>query len=218
MFGLDTKICTKCGIEKTFALFMPDKRRKHGLGSWCRACMNSISQEWQKNNKQRVKENIRRWGKENSERRNRVNQLWRKNNPERWRESYLRAGRKKRSTPFGRLGKNIREEIRNSLRGNKSGRHWEYLVGYSLCELKSRLKKQFIEGMSWDNYGEVWEIDHIIPVRVFNFENPKDIDFRRCFSLFNLRPLWKIDNRKKSGKIEKPFQPSLLIGDISCLM
>jgi hypothetical protein len=70
------------------------------------------------------------------------------------------------------------------------------------------LEKQFLPGMSWENMGE-WHIDHKIPIAAFNFEKPEDIDFKRCWALKNLQPLWKSENCIKGAKIDKPFQPSL---------
>jgi hypothetical protein len=64
--------------------------------------------------------------------------------------------------------------------------------------------------MSWDNYGK-WHIDHKIPVTAFNFERVDDVDFKRCWSLKNLQPLWALDNIVKGNKVEAPFQPSLSI-------
>jgi hypothetical protein len=59
------------------------------------------------------------------------------------------------------------------------------LLGYSALELKEHIEKQFIGGMTWDNYGE-WHIDHIIGV--INFD--KNIDVRVVCALENLRPMW----------------------------
>lgn len=108
------------------------------------------------------------------------------------------------------LAHNISLHIRRSLHGNKNSQRWESLVHYTLNDLKKHLEKQFSKGMSWENYGK-WEIDHIIPVSAFNFTSSKDLDFKRCWSLGNLRPLWKKDNREKSAKILQPFQPTLKI-------
>ena len=74
------------------------------------------------------------------------------------------------------------------------------------------LEKLFTVGMTWKNYGTVWEIDHKIPVAIFNFEKPEHIDFRLCWNLKNLQPLEKEKNRAKSAKIEEPFQPSFAFG------
>jgi hypothetical protein len=62
--------------------------------------------------------------------------------------------------------------------------------------------------MTWDNYGE-WHIDHIIPISAFNFNSPEDFDFKRCWALKNLRPIWAHDNLIKQARLSSPFQPGL---------
>jgi guanylate kinase len=81
-------------------------------------------------------------------------------------------------------------------------------LGYSIDDLKSHLESQFTEGMSWDNYGE-WHIDHIRPESWFNYSSIEDGDFKKCWSLDNLQPMWADENLKKNnlyeGKYRKPF-------------
>jgi hypothetical protein len=55
-----------------------------------------------------------------------------------------------------------------------------------------------------------WDIDHVIPVSAFNFTRAEDVDFKHCWSLKNLRPLWRKQNISKRDKLEIPFQPALL--------
>jgi hypothetical protein len=95
---------------------------------------------------------------------------------------------------------NFSRRMRKSLNGIKESKSWETLVDYSLEELKLHLERQFTEGMSWDNYGE-WHIDHIIPVSSFNIQTLDDENFKKCWSLENLQPLWAEQNIKKSNKI-----------------
>ena len=99
--------------------------------------------------------------------------------------------------------------IWQSLQNNKHGNYWERLVGYGIDDLKEHLEKQFKDGMSWENYGE-WAIDHIIPKSAFNFEKPEDEDFKRCWNLKNLQPMWARENSIKGKKIPKPFQPTMI--------
>ena len=62
--------------------------------------------------------------------------------------------------------------------------------------------------MTWQNYGE-WHLDHIHPRAAHCYENSDDPDFKRCWALENLQPLWASENKIKSAKIVKPFQPKL---------
>jgi len=102
--------------------------------------------------------------------------------------------------PKHRISRNIRTGIYKSLHTGKGG-GWEKAVGYTLLELKKYLEKQFVDGMSWDNYGE-WQIDHIKPISGFNFQSMKDPDFKRYWALSNLQPLWAEDNWHKRKKLD----------------
>lgn len=77
---------------------------------------------------------------------------------------------------------------------------WEQLVGYSLADLRDHLEGQFVGGMCWGNHGE-WHIDHAQPLCAFDqLADQASADFRECWALKNLRPLWAIDNRRKAYK------------------
>ena len=83
---------------------------------------------------------------------------------------------------------------------SKNGRHWENIVGWTKEDLKKHIENLFREGMNWDNYGE-WHIDHIIPKAFFKFKNTNDVEFKMCWRLDNLQPLWAKDNVSKQSKI-----------------
>jgi len=96
----------------------------------------------------------------------------------------------------------MRTSLYQSLRGIKNRRSWKSIVGYDWEDLKNHLEKKFTNGMSWKRFlkGEI-HIDHIKPINSFSFSNFND-DFKRCWSLENLQPLWKIDNLKKGRKLD----------------
>lgn len=73
------------------------------------------------------------------------------------------------------------------------------LMGYTIEDLKRHLELQFTDGMSWDNRSE-WHIDHIRPVASFNFTTTECEDFKKCWALNNLQPLWASDNIRKRDK------------------
>jgi hypothetical protein len=85
------------------------------------------------------------------------------------------------------------------LKSGKGGRKTTDLLGYSTADLRAHLERQFVKGMSWDNYGE-WHVDHIVPVASFKFESADDPEFQACWALTNLRPMWAAENIRKSNK------------------
>lgn len=89
--------------------------------------------------------------------------------------------------------------IHQAITKKKAGRKWEAITGYSLEALVRHLERQFTPGMSWDNMGD-WHIDHIIPKSSFNYEDDTSEEFRACWALTNLRPLWAGENQKKHAK------------------
>lgn len=70
------------------------------------------------------------------------------------------------------------------------------MLGYTPLDLKTHIELLFLDGMSWENWGE-WHIDHKYPVSKFDKNTPMCI----VNSLDNLQPLWASDNLSKSNKI-----------------
>ena len=73
------------------------------------------------------------------------------------------------------------------------------LVGCDLEYLKEYLEKQFVDGMTWKNYGEIWHVDHALPCNSFDLSDPEQQ--KRCFHYTNLQPLFATDNMEKGAKI-----------------
>lgn len=98
------------------------------------------------------------------------------------------------------LSARISERVRQSLIYGKSA-SWTKLVDYTVNDLQRHLERQFARGMTWDNFGE-WHIDHIIPIARFTFSSVDDEQFKQCWSLTNLRPLWARENISKGARRE----------------
>jgi hypothetical protein len=221
---VETKKCKKCGEVKPISDFYTDKGK---VMARCKKCKNEEHQLWVKNNPNRPRELTKEWHMKNPEWGKRNNKEWREKNKDKQKEyikkwlsnhpgkiaEYSRRRTKLiKNSPRDNLRKQISCLIAYSLKhnGSKRGRKWELLVGYTVEQLKVHIERNFLAGMSWENRNE-WHIDHIIPVSAFNFEAPEDVDFKKCWSLKNLRPLWAKDNIEKGNKLEKPYQPSLLL-------
>lgn len=74
-------------------------------------------------------------------------------------------------------------------------------LGYGVDELRSRLEQTFKDGMSWDNYGQFWQVDHIKPVSWFNLLD--DSDFMQCWRLDNLKAEYKAANLSKGNRFSE---------------
>ena len=97
--------------------------------------------------------------------------------------------------PQGYLSSIVRNRIRSSLQSDKSKHSIEYL-GCTIQHFKEHIEKQFVEGMTWDNYGE-WHIDHIIPLK---YENPTMEETIERLHWENTQPLWATDNKSKGNR------------------
>ena len=222
-----TKKCSKCGKIKDINEFYINNYNKSGHRSFCKKCKYEQTEIYRKNNPEKVKEMKRKWRLDNPEKVKEMKRKWSRNNPEkdnerkiRWAKNnpkkIIKASKKwnknnpnygkewyrnKRETdPVFRLGKNLSRQIRESIHKNKNGYHWEDLIGYTLKDLKTYLKSLFKKNMTWDNYGK-WHIDHIIPQSLWKFDSYEDREFKQCWALCNLQPLWAYENLSKGGKV-----------------
>lgn len=82
------------------------------------------------------------------------------------------------------------------------------ITGCSRSHFQNHIQSKFSFGMAWNNYGKLWELDHIIPCSKFDLSKPENI--RSCFHFSNYQPLLIRQNRSKSAKV-KPTQPELPI-------
>lgn len=205
--------CTRCGLEKpaTTDHFAPHKIGKFGLRSHCRPCRKEYDaamrerpdqlqrqQKWRDANKGVVRKHNEKWRAANKSTAHVA--AWRKRNIDHARARDAERNRNRRKTdPAYRLKCRMSARLSMMAKG-KGGKSSFELLGYSPEQLCRHLERQFLPGMTWDNIGE-WHIDHIIPVSAFNIHSPDDPDFRVCWGLANLRPLWRRDNQVKGGKV-----------------
>lgn len=150
-------------------------------------------------NRQAIRQKVRQWRINNPDRKRAANKAWSISNPEKMLESSRASKRKRRLDGCVRLFESISEQMRQALRGEKDGKRWESLVGYTRTQLVRHIERQFLRKMSWDNYGD-WHIDHIVPASSFVYASVDDAEFHACWALTNLRPLWALDNIEKRDK------------------
>jgi hypothetical protein len=123
---------------------------------------------------------------------------------------YKQKMKNKRLTDLSwKLRKNISTAICNGLKKQKSKKEFScfFYLGYSINELKIHLESQFEPWMNWDNWGQIssekrtWNIDHIYPQSKLPYDNMEHPNFKKCWSLNNLRPICSYENVIKKDKI-----------------
>ncbi len=183
------RYCFRCKKQKDNSIkFGYDK---NGIQRYvCQKCVSIYRQ------KQKEKHN-RKWIKEDNEKK----RQWKIRHPELQRRYRNKWSRKKSKEAKYRIDNSLKSLIWLALKGEKAGRKWEKLVGYTLEDLMKHLKKQFDDKMTWGNYGSYWSIDHRKPRSLFHYKTAEDPEFKKCWALENLQPMEKIANIKKGKKL-----------------
>jgi hypothetical protein len=143
--------------------------------------------KWSKKNRNYVRKQHTKWREENREHVNAYSREYNKN--------------KCAIDPRYRLSRNTRTALWTCLKEKNVAKYRSTfaLLGYTIEELMQHLEKQFTEGMTWDNYGQ-WHVDHIRPMSSFNFTSLDDPEFKECWDLCNLQPLWGTENLSKGSR------------------
>lgn len=200
------KRCTKCAEIKALTEFHKDAKNRDGHESKCKQCHSEYGKKYYQDNYNEINILAGEYREKNREKERKRISKWHKDNPE-YRRKY--DAEKRKTDPAFRINNNMSRGIHYALKGEKNGMHWETFVDYNLKELMIHLESKFTEGMNWDNYGKGgWVIDHIIAKSKFNITSAECQEFRDCWALNNLQPLWGIRNAEKG---DKPMEPKYLI-------
>lgn len=128
------------------------------------------------------------------------------------RQTYYQKNRKKiiqqttnykankiKNDPIFKFEVRLRNRLYRALNGRyKSHSTLEYL-GCTPQFFQDWMIFQLYDGMTIENYGKVWHIEHVKPCASFDLSNEADI--AKCFCWENLRPLLASKNLHKGTKI-----------------
>lgn len=173
----------------------------------CKDCRKIFLKTYRKIYNQKNKEKLAEDGK-----------IYRQNNKNKIKEKNARYYHsKKRNNPYFKLRGHVSKYIAYYMKLNNSSKNNESCLKYleyDIKDLKDHLEKQFEAWMTWDNYGKysaqtwddndpstwTWNIDHIIPQSKLPYTSMEDDNFKKCWSLDNLRPLSAKQNLINSNK------------------
>jgi hypothetical protein len=109
-----------------------------------------------------------------------------------------RMRNKLKNEPVFRLEHNLRNRLGQAFKSQavKKTKSTLKLVGCTRDQLKEHLVSRLREGMTLENYGKIWHIDHIRPCSSFDLSDKAQAS--ACFHYSNLQPLFAEENLAKS--------------------
>lgn len=176
---METKVCTKCKIEKDICNFT---KKGNGLASMCKSCKSEYDKEYRLKNDSRIKE----YNKNNAEKISKQRKEYRQKNKEQLKTKRLQSyqenkeiinerkkeyrkkskekikiynhnyrKKKKQTDPLFRLKHLISNMIRQSFKryGYTKNSKTHEILGCSYEEFKHHIESQWEDWMSWDNHG-----------------------------------------------------------------
>jgi thiol-disulfide isomerase/thioredoxin len=159
---MQTKKCSKCGIEKTVEEFYKKKGSSDGLRSWCKDC----DKEYNKSDK--YKEYKKKYNK-TSEKYKKYQKEYNKEYQKKYKKNYIIN--KLKTDPIFKLKQNIRTLIRTSLKSRGYSKHsrsqkilgasFDYVTNYLFTNAKLKYPNFTPEDFLNSNK---YHIDHIIPL------------------------------------------------------
>jgi hypothetical protein len=163
------KVCSCCKQELLFNNFNKQKGGRFGISGECKICLSSR------------------------------NKIWKENGGKEWENNWTKIQRQ--TNPQWKLKQVLRCRYLDALKRHTSGgrinKHHSAieLLGCSIEFYKQHLEQQFKPDMTWENHGELWEIDHIKPCAAFDLTDVNQQ--KECFNYINTQPLYYSENRSK---------------------
>lgn len=213
------KICCKCKGCKNINEFGKLKSSKDGLRYDCNDCRKIYSKE----NKEYIKIKNKEYYNDNKILLNDKNKEYRiiniinineqrkeyRNRPEIKEHIKLKnkeylpikkekiKEKRKTDTNF-QISEILRSKIHKFIKNRKTS--YTNIIGCDLSFFKKWIEFRFDENMNWENLGKYWQIDHILPISSFDFNDDKNKYI--CFHWTNLQPLESKINRSKTNHLE----------------
>lgn len=116
-----------------------------------------------------------------------------------WRKANWQQVLESRRKPNYRIASILRSRICKALKAQKAIKSASLLelLGCELDKLRAHIASKFRKGMTWENYGPVWHVDHERPCSLFDLSD--EVQQRACFHFSNLQPLFAGDNLRKGA-------------------
>lgn len=176
------KLCPKCNMVKNKSDFGNDLDAIDGLTSHCKNCRLGTGKVWIENNMHKLREYDKA--------------RYRTKKRQKWMKDYQKKVYEKTKEAH-KFFYNIRRKSNHIIKRQTGdrGKKMKYLC-CTRTEWMQYLEARFKPGMTWDNYGKAWEVDHIIPLSTVDRTDKNGLIKLSHYT--NTQPLFKHENRLKS--------------------
>ena len=200
------RTCRVCKEKKILSEFTKHRTCKDGYDSICKECYLEKQRIYSINYHEENKEKRNDYHKGHYDNHKKEKKIYQK--------IYSRERRK--IDPEYKLKEDLRKRLYAAIKKYKFDKKDSALthLGITVYEFMQYLEDLFLPEMDWNNHGNVWEIDHILPIAYFDFSDEEQI--KQCFHFSNHQPLFKtteiaesfgyidhIGNRNKNKNILK---------------
>jgi hypothetical protein len=188
----------------------PEKKKKHGdyrklryqLDSEYRKKMNKKSQDRRKQKMLSDPEYRKKMNKKTHDRKKRKmlsDPEYKKNLNQ---KIVLKKKERYYKNPLYRFRRKMTSSVRRAIKRGYNKNSMIYVVlGADWFSVRTHIESQFVNGMSWENFGE-WHMDHILPLSLAKTEE----ELVKLLHYTNIQPLWGMENIKKSNIIPEGVQ------------
>jgi hypothetical protein len=194
------KKCPICETIKPYSDYGVNKKSFGGIMAMCRSCKSIVDKEYRNDPKHRQKNLDRKkeyYFKIKDTQRHKDNQKRSQEN-----RDYKKEYSKAMSDEFKRFKQRMRQLTNVHLKKRKDWVKKDTktvdLLGADYFVVKEFIGRQFLKGMTWDNHGKVWHIDHIIPL---DAAGKDPVKLKRLCYYQNLTPMLVNDNLKKGHRV-----------------
>jgi hypothetical protein len=208
--------CTICKQDKPLSDFSIHKGTASGFYSWCLICSRKKFKEQTKNIEEYNKNDVKTCTKCNKSKTvlknfskkyskdgysntcKECNKEYRQGISK---ELYQKKKHKLNTNIQFKLAERIRGRLRILLGDIKVKKpKTEKLIDCTLDNFVKHLNKSFYEEITFDNYGSIWHLDHIIPCDWFDLSDINQL--QACTHYTNLQALLINDNTVKSNRLD----------------
>jgi hypothetical protein len=183
---INNKFCSYCDTEKPKSDFRENRNK-------CGDCERKDGRDYRKGATGKIKSQA--WKDEHAERMKELQADWYQKNKTTINKKYVE---RYHNDPEFRLAKLQKSAMWNAMNHDISNKNIKN-VGCNTKFLKKWLKFNLIDDMTMANHGEIWHIDHVIAINIFDLANENQIEL--CFNWRNVSPLNGPENVSKHDKI-----------------